>query len=295
VSDTGAQVVTYAAALAELGSVLGTVTLSDGTAVDAATAAALAQIDGHLGNDVTFSVADTAEAIADAATGLGTMNDAGRLSSIVAGNESVADVLTYGATLASLGANATIDDSAAHVSAHLDALELLSGDGGVVTGITLSDGGTPDITLSLLQLTSDATVLGLISSGFNYAIDDTSAHIAADLGDGGSSHILTLGSAVDTVTVSDSDTLTLTATTLLATGVDHDVNSALAKLVEGTSVAVTGATIADFALFSALCAGWHTVRRHHGGGCGRCRLWRQRPGDAVRCRDAGRKHCRGTG
>ena len=120
-----------------------------------------------VGNSVTFSVADSAEAIAGAAAGLSTMDHADRLSSIVADNDTVADVLTYGAGLASLGATATIHDSAAHVSANLDALEFLSGNGGVVTGITLSDSGTPDIGLTLLQITADANVLGLISSRSN--------------------------------------------------------------------------------------------------------------------------------
>ena len=39
---------------------------------------------------------------------------------------------------------------------------------------------------------------------------------------------------------------------MLATGVDGGVNSALTRLANGTSVAVTGATIADFADFAAL-------------------------------------------
>ncbi len=243
VSDSGAHIATNAATLAELGAVLGTITLSDGTATDAATAAALAQIDGHLGTGITLSVTDTAVAIAGAAAGLGTLEGDHKLSSITADNDTVADVLAHSTALASLGATATIHDSAAAVSAHLDALEALAG--GVLTGITLTDGGTPDIAVSLQQITSDADVLGLISGAFHYAITDTSADIAADLGDGGSSHILTLGSLVDSIAVSGSDTLTLSAATLLTDGVDNGPGSALTKLI-GASVAVTGVTVGDF-------------------------------------------------
>ena len=213
VSDTGAHIAADAATLAELGSVLGTVTLSDGTALDAPTAAALAPIDSHLGNGVKLSVSDTAAAIDAAASGLGTLVGDDRISSITSDDQTVANVLAYGATLATLGAKATISDSAAHVSAHLDALEPLSvgGGSGVVTQITLTDGGTPDIALSVQQITSDADVLGRISGAYNYAITDTASDIAADLGAGGSSQILTRASAVDTITVSDANTLTLTA------------------------------------------------------------------------------------
>ena len=228
---------------------LGTVTLSDGTTLDAPTAAALAPIDSHLGTGVKLSVTDTAAAIDAAASGLGTLVGDDRISSITSDDQTVANVLAYGATLATLGAKATISDSAAHVSAHLDALEPLSvgGGSGVVTQITLTDGGTPDIALSVQQITSDADVLGRISGAYNYAITDTASDIAADLGAGGSSQILTRASAVDTITVSDADTLTLTAATLLATGVDDSGTSALTKLTGGVGVAVTGVTVLDFA------------------------------------------------
>ena len=251
VSDTGAHVAADAAALAGLGGVLGTVTLSDGTATNATTAVALAQIDRHLGTGVTLSVTDTAAAITGAATGLGMLLADGRLGAVVAADETVAHVLSYGAALAGLGATATISDSAANVSGSLDALEALGG--GVVTQIALSDGGTPDIAVSLHQITSDAGVLGLISPGsFKYAITDTAADIAGDLGAGGGSQILTLGSAVDTITVSDSSTLTLTAGTLLAPGVDDSGTAALTRLAGGTSVTVTGVTIGEFAAIDLL-------------------------------------------
>ncbi len=249
VSDTGAHIAADATALAELGALLGTVTLSDGNLTDAATAVALAQIDGHLG--VELSVTDTAAAIAGAAVGLGALQIDGKLDSVTVDNATAADVVTYGATLAGLDAKATISDSAAHVSAHLDALELLSGSGGMLTQITLTDGGTPDIALSVQQIGSDADVLARISGSFNYAITGSSAAIAADLGAGGSSHILPLGVAVDSITVTEG-TLTLTAGTLLAAGVDDSGTSALTKLAGGTLVAVTGVTVDNFAAFAAL-------------------------------------------
>ncbi len=244
VSDTGAHLAADATPLAALGPVLGTITLIDGTATDAAVAAALAPIDGHLGTGVMLSVTDTAAAIAAAAVQLANLKTDDRISSITAPNETVADVQTYGAALSTLGATTTISDSAANVSAHLDALEPLANS--VMTAITLTDGGTPDIALALQQLTTDAGVLNLISGSFRYAIVDSSAHIAADLG-GGASQILALVLRIDTIAVTDEgNTLTLSAATLLAPLVDSGPVAALSRLVDGTQLAVTGMTVADF-------------------------------------------------
>ncbi len=253
VSDTGLDIAADATALAELGTALGTVTLSDGDTVAAATAAAIAPIDAHLGTDVTLNVADTATHIDGHLAGLDTLQTDLRLGSVTAAGETAADVVLYGTMLAGLGGTATIDDSAAAVSAHLDALEPFCGGGGVVTQITLNDGGTPDIGLSLAQVTTDAAVLGRIAGSFAYAITDTAGDLAADLGDGGASKILTLGAKLDSIAVSDeSDTLTLTAATLFATGVDDGAGSALTKLVPDTLLAVTGMSIADFASLAGL-------------------------------------------
>ena len=86
-----------------------------------------------------------------------------------------------------------------------------------MTHIALSDGGVPDISLSVEQVTTDADVLGRISRAFKYAITDGPTNIVADLGDGDASKILTLGAKVDTITISGADRmLTLSAGTLLS-------------------------------------------------------------------------------
>ncbi|HEY1930459.1 MAG TPA: hypothetical protein VGG99_00460, partial [Acetobacteraceae bacterium] len=236
VLDTGAAIGAAAATLADL-TELGTITLSDGPIVTAAIATELQPIDAHLGLGVTLNVADSAAAIAGAATSLGLLSDDGKLGTVTAAAQLAADIVTYGATLATLGATATIDDSAEHVSTYLDALEPFAG--GLLTGITLNDNA--DISVSIGQFTTDANVLALIGGSFKYAISDSSAQIANDLGAGGLSNILNLGAQVHTITVTGG-TLSLDAGTLLATGVD----AALANLAGGTQIAATGVTIGDF-------------------------------------------------
>ena len=245
VSDTGGNVAAHANALTGLGALLGTVTLSDGSSTDAATAAGLAPIADNLGIGVVIDVADNAAAIAGAAGGLGTLQTAGHISSVTAAGQTAADIVTYGATLSGLGATATISDTAAQVSQNLDALEAYSHAGGLVRGITLSDSG--DVAVSIGQFTSDSDVLGWIGGAFQYAIANSSTGIAGDLGAGINSHILGLGAAVDTITV-NGGVLSLDAGTLRAAGVD----AALAKLAGGTLIDATNVSIDDFAAIDLL-------------------------------------------
>ena len=64
-------------------------------------------------------------------------------AAVVAVNETAADVVAHSAALASLGAQAMIVDSAAAVSANLDALQAFLDAGGGLGTITLTDGGSP--------------------------------------------------------------------------------------------------------------------------------------------------------
>ena len=253
VLDTLAQIATGAATLAELGNTLGTVTVSGSTTTDAATAAELLPIVNHLASGTMLNVTDTANGIAGATGSLGTLISDGLISSITAANDSASDVVANATTLAIVGATATIHDSAAQITANLDALEPLSGNGGVLTGITLNGVGTADIGVSLGQLTTDATVLALISSPFQYAITDSSANIASDLAKVDPSQIVTLGTNVDTITLNGTDyTLTLSATTAFAAGVDDSSSSAVAKITNLAGLAVTGMSIQDFASLDLL-------------------------------------------
>ncbi len=247
VSDTGAAIAAQASGLAALGSDLGTVALSDGTATDAATAAALVPIQAHLGGGVQLSITDTAAHIDTASAGLATMLGHSRISGIVAANETVAHVLAHGSALVSLGATATISDTAAHVNAALDGLEAIHA---VVTSIALTDGTTPTIAVSVAQLGSDHAVLTAITSPYHLTVRDTAAHIQADLTAGSS---VILGDLADLtgIVVSDSGTVALTEAHIRAAGVDDGAGSAMALFSGGTLV-VTGVAAADAGIVAGL-------------------------------------------
>ena len=242
VSDIGSAIATDATLLQELGGALGTVTLSDGTATNAVVAAAIVAIDSHLGNGVTLAVTDSAGGIVAVASGLATLQADGRLASVTAANDTAAHVIAGGATLASLGATATIDDSAADVTAQLDALEVLSTDG-ILQGVTLDDGGSPTVTVSVEQITSDAGVLALITPFYQLTVSDTAAHLQADLA-GGASHILANLASIAGITVSPAGTITLTEAQVTAANVDDGAGSALG-LMTGETLHVTGVAAAD--------------------------------------------------
>ena len=246
VSDTQANIVAHIAGLTSLGADLGVLILADGTATSAATAAALMPLQAHLGTQM-LTVSDTAAAIDAAGSGLATMQTDGRISSIVAPNETVADVLTHGSALVSLGATATVLDTAAHVNAALDGLEALHT---AVTSIVLSDGATPTLTVTIAELSDDSAVLASIVSAHRVAIGDTAAHIQSDLSSG-SSVILTALGGLTGIVATDSGTVTLTETSILVAGVDDGVGSAIALFSGGTLV-VTDVAAANVGLIANL-------------------------------------------
>jgi hypothetical protein len=83
--------------------------------------------------------------------------------------------------------------------------------------IALTDGGTPTITLSLTQLGNDATVLGLITSQYQIAISDTSAHVQSDLTSGTPLLLASYNAAITSVTLTDgSPEITLNVSQLRA-------------------------------------------------------------------------------
>ena len=246
VSDTGANIAAQANGLASLGTDLGTVTLSDGTTTDAVTAAALLPVQAYLGA-ATLTVTDTAAAIVAASVGLTTLEGDIRIDSISALDETVAHVLTYGSALTALNATATISDTAAHVNAALDGLQALNA---VVTAVSLTDGGTPTLHVTVAQLADDSDILAGITSPHDVAVHDTAAHIQADL-TGGTSAILGALADLSGIVATDAGTLTLTSPEILAAGVDDGAGSALEQFSGGTFV-VTGVAAADAGTIAAL-------------------------------------------
>ena len=201
-----AALVAVASDLDDLGDLLGVVSISGTTDLTAAIAVGLLPIEDHLGQGVQVSVTDTPAAIAAQSSGLTTLLGQSRISAITAPNSTAQQIVTNGGILDSLGAHATILDSAANVNTRLDALVSFAEDGGVVTTIVLSDGGTPTLTVSVAQLSSARDVLGLIGSSFALHVNDTAANIEADLANGQSSYMLGVLQFISQIIVSDTGT-----------------------------------------------------------------------------------------
>lgn len=73
-----------------------------------------------------------------------------------------------------------VADTAAAVQGSLDALQGLAS-GGKISGITLTDQGTPALTISATQLTADATALGDISSAYSLTVTGATAASASGI------------------------------------------------------------------------------------------------------------------
>ena len=247
VSDTGATLAAQEQALHQLDAVIGTITLSDGTTISAATAASLAPLDSHFGLGVQLLVHGTVAAIVAATAELTALQADSRLAGVVAVNETAEHVVAESAALAGLGAQATILDSAAAVSANLDALQAFLDAGGGLGTITLTDGGSPSIALSVAQITADAGVLAHLA--YPLAVHDTAAALQTDLLSGSSVMLAELAQ-IGAIVASDGGTLSLTAAQFLAPQIDDGTGSALAKFSGGT-VAVTDAAVADLANIAA--------------------------------------------
>lgn len=69
-----------------------------------------------------------------------------------------------------------VTDSAANVQANLDGLESIAA-AGKLSGITLSDGGTPTISVTASQLSGDAAALAAISGNFDLSVSASSPNL----------------------------------------------------------------------------------------------------------------------
>jgi hypothetical protein len=150
VSDTAANVASNIDALQGVGTPLTAITLTDGG---------------------TPSLDITATQFTNDATAIGKIGSAYDLvvSSVLAANA---------ATVASNShvTSITISDTAADVVVNLAALQGL---GTKLTSITLTDSGTPTLSITYSQLTGDSTALGKISGSYNLAVSVVSAANAA--------------------------------------------------------------------------------------------------------------------
>jgi PII-like signaling protein len=109
-------------------------------------------------------------------------NDAAALSDITSAFQiAVTSVLAADAATIAADSRVTsisISDSAADVQSNLDSLENVASK---ITTIALTDGTTPTLTITGAQFSSDATVLGDISSPYNLAVTNVLAADAASV------------------------------------------------------------------------------------------------------------------
>ena len=255
---TGQTLVVTGVAVADIGTVLGLgvapghITVSDtaahmqadlasGSPALVASIGAISAVAVNDAGTVTLSVAQIAAAgVDDGAGSVLTKLSGGTLAVSGASIADIPTLLALGVVPVTIG----ISDTAAHVVADLisGASEILASIGRIGS-IALSDAGTPSLSLTVADLAADSAALGLITTPFTIAIDDTAAHIRDDLASG-SSHILAHLAGIGAIGVNDSATISLIQTQVLAAHVDDGAGSVFSKLTGGDLV-VTGVTVAE--------------------------------------------------
>jgi hypothetical protein len=282
VSDTAANVTANIAALetlaaaGELESVAftdtGTPALSFSAADAAADIDALVSFTGAFTLDVTDTAANVAanlDALGELAafeelTSI-TLTDSGTPTLAITADQAASDAAALGLITGSYGV--AVSDTGANVAADLDALQALA-DAGVLSSVTLTDSTTPTLSVTNSQLTDDADALAAIAGSYNLAvsgvsaadaaavaaithvvsvtIEDTAAHVTANLddletlADGG---MLTLIALTDT----SAPTLSLTAAQLAGDTDALDVIFGLYSLAVSGVLAANAASVASVA------------------------------------------------
>ena len=229
-----------------------TLTVSAVTAVNATTV-------GGNSHVTTFTVSDTAGNIGVQFAGLVTETTSGKLTAITITTGSLTTI-TYSqytsgsATLAlitngsynlsvsgvSIANSSTvlagthvvsvnISDTAANVQSNIDSLETLDA-GGEITGIVLTDGGTPTITITAAQATNDKTAIEDISSSHHLTVTDSAANVWSNI-----AGLVALGPNLTTVTLTDGGT-----PNFAITGAQYSLdNGALSKITSAYTLTVS--------------------------------------------------------
>jgi hypothetical protein len=125
-----------------------------------------------------------------------------------------------------------ISDTAANVQASIDSLETLDA-AGEITGIVLTDGGTPTITITAAQATSDKTAILDITSAHNLVVNDSIANVLANM-----AGLIALSSHLTTITLTDGGTPSFSLT-----GTQYAADSTtLLKITSPYTLTVSAAT-----------------------------------------------------
>ncbi len=184
-----------------------TFTLSTGKNVVVAGGTTLALSDGGTASYVAGSGSQTITFSYSATHAPGALN----VNSVASG--SIADAAGNGLTLAGTAVDTYTDavsDTAAHVSAQFDNLNAVVG---TIASIALTDGGTPNLALSVAQTLNDTALIGTITSPYHLVVSDTAAHVQASL-DG----LQADAAAIDSIVFTDAGTPVVTITSAQQAG-----------------------------------------------------------------------------
>ncbi|MBN8896905.1 MAG: hypothetical protein J0H35_01760, partial [Rhodospirillales bacterium] len=230
-------------------------------AVTGATVADLVPLAALTRTPTSITVVDTAAHIqADLAGGSPLLlANAGQITSIstieasATFTLSVAQLAALPTVLAEIATpyQVAISDTAAHVEASLTgANSVLIQAGSSLSGITLTDGSLPTITLSVAALSASTTVLPLIGSSYHLDVADTTSAVQADLA-AAVSVLRAEAATLHAVAVTGGTVLSLTAIQVLRSG----VATVLAVTSGLTNVLVTGVAISQVATIAGLGIG----------------------------------------
>ena len=163
-----------------------------------------------------IDVVDTAAAVAASIDALGqlgglaqiTLTDAGSPTLTLTAAQAVNDAAVI-ARITNANARVVVSDTAANVVAQFDALNADA----AVSAISLTDAGTPVLTLTIAQALDDTTALGKIeNANAQITISDTAVDVSANF------DALNADPALSSIMLSDSGTPTLVLTVAQATG-----------------------------------------------------------------------------
>ena len=121
---------------------------------------------------------------------------------------------------------------------------------GLLSAISLTDGGTPTLTLDTAELTRDDAVLTLIDTPYALVVGDTAANLQAELLLP-NSPLLSHLAAITGITATDSGSITMGADQVTRANIDDGAGSVLGKMT-GETLVVTDVRAADVATILAL-------------------------------------------
>jgi hypothetical protein len=194
VSDTAANVTSNIAALETLAASgeLASIAFTDGgtPALSFSAADAAADIDAIsvFTGSFTFAVSDTAANVSTNIDALGelagigglsiTLTDGGTPSLALSATQAAADAAAIAVITGSY--TVAITDTAADVASVIDALQALA-TAGTLASITLTDSGTPTLSITQTQLGSDTGALAAVAGSYDLAITNVLAADAASV------------------------------------------------------------------------------------------------------------------